>query len=227
MWIQCICGYNLDEEIEITIGDSHLSFQRVSASELSLRRCSKAFAENHSLTLPRLVLAQGYKYEIVDICASAFAGSGLVRISLSASVRTIGVSTFANTSALESVDLAATQIKIIPNCCFAYSSVEEVRLPPSLVRLCATSFSYSQIRSLDFPPALASIEDSVFSNCENIARINLGITAIRHISKFAFFGCAGLLEISLPESLASIDDGAFARSGLETFSAPVLRKLRS
>ena len=65
------------------------------------------------------------------------------------------------------------------------------------------------LKSIDLPEGLASIGDSAFANCRNLALTSLpeGLTSI---GDSAFANCTNLALTSLPESLTSISQYAFS-----------------
>ena len=63
------------------------------------------------------------------------------------------------------------------------------------------------------------IPDEAFSNLNGLTSVTLPDT-ITHIGEFAFGSCGKLSEINIPEMVSSIENGAFAGTGLQEIKIP-------
>ena len=76
--------------------------------------------------------------------------------------------------------------------------------------------------------SLESIGSLAFADCQSLTSINLsGCTNLKSIGKDAFQYCSQLTKVTLPESLESIGDRAFANSGLTEINLSGCASLKS
>lgn len=157
----------------------------------------------------------------------AFAGSSVQKITLPASVTSIGEGAF-SASALTSADFSAlVNLRSIGTGAFSGSpSLKNVAVPQSVTGIGAHAFSRCPALT---EAALAGSADIPASAFEGSAALNTVTLAaeVKNIGKAAFRGCAALKSISLPGSLASVEASAFEQSGLTSadLSATVVKSI--
>lgn len=103
---------------------------------------------------------------------------------------------------------------------FYKSRIERVYIPGSIVKIGENAFCFSKVREVIFGSrenGLREITDSTFYSCSELTRVILPDTLYR-IGKRAFSFCKSLEYIAFPDSLFSVEDSAFANSGLRGFS---------
>lgn len=103
---------------------------------------------------------------------------------------------------------------------FYKSRIERVFIPGSVVKIGKLAFCLSKVREVIFGSrenGLREITDEAFYSCSELKRVILPDTLFR-IGKRAFSFCRSLEYISFPDRLYTVEDGAFACSGLRGFS---------
>ena len=77
----------------------------------------------------------------------------------------------------------------------------------------------TNIQSVVFPEEMETIPENAFNGCSSLSRVIFSGN-LKSVPASAFEGCSSLLSVSLPESVCSIGEYAFAKSGLQEFSVP-------
>ena len=67
----------------------------------------------------------------------------------------------------------------------------------------------SSIKTINITGDIISIPDYAFSDLVNVRRININVSTIKSIGKYAFANCVNLTTFDLPESVESIGEGIF------------------
>ena len=136
--------------------------------------------------------------------------SNLARVSVPATVRSIGASAFRECPALESITLPPDGPETIGEEAFAFcESLAEIRLPDTISQLGGSVFWHcTQLSRVLLPSELAEIPDGAFGYCSTLHEITLP-NRVQRIGASAF-SSAGLLEIDLPNSIRNIGEGAFS-----------------
>ena len=126
---------------------------------------------------------------------------------------------------------------------FTKSQVKTIVISEGVTSVIANAFSgCERLTEVQFPDSLKKIGDSAFSGCTNLSEINYPVSleqvtpsgstiggvfqkcpigsiivpeGITKITSYLFEGASGLEEIILPDSVKSIDNRAFASSGLK------------
>ena len=149
-----------------------------------------------------------------------FAGSGVEKVSVPASVREIAEGAFAGCTWLESVEFGeGSALERISRDAFRQCrSLGSVVLPEGLVRIEANAFQCSTIKSLTVPSSLRTIAQGAFARCKGLktVRLNEGLTSLGTEERRkdgeeqngVFEGCE-FESIELPSTLRRIEDCAF------------------
>lgn len=83
------------------------------------------------------------------------------------------------------------------------------------------------IQEVIFPNGLVEIGRSAFYNCTKLSSVKFPFpNTVKKISDDAFAGCTSLTMIPMPEGIEEIGRGAFARSGIQSFSFPSTIKMK-
>ena len=125
-----------------------------------------------------------------ELGESAFSGSGIVGISLPASITTMGNSVFKSCSALKNAEFHKNMpITILPD---------------------HTFYGCSQLESFTLPSNTAIIGKNAFYNCGSLKNLVLtDLAQLTTISYEAFQRCNGLKAITLPANITNIGTSAF------------------
>ena len=120
--------------------------------------------------------------------------SGVVKITIPASVTSIGDSAF-----------------------YDCESLTDLLIPNSITYIDRYAFANcSSLTHISIPNQITSINNGTFSGCKNLQSVEIP-NSVTSIGRYAFSGCSLLDDISIPEGVTSIDDWAF--SGCESLSS--------
>ena len=151
------------------------------------------------ITIPDTVTAIGDK---------AFTGTALTEVIIPDSVVKIGLGSFSNCKSLSEIKLSKSLEMIDRNAFFGCESLTSIEIPKSLKR-CNEQF--------DNLPAETS--GAIFTGCNNLKNVTFeeGITAIPgHL----LVGCAGVTEITIPDTVTEIGAKAFTGTSLTEVIMP-------
>ena len=127
---------------------------------------------------------------------------------ISGHLTTIPSKAFKNCTTLQSITLPES-IKLIRENAFQNcSNLANITLPDGLISIGKNAFyECESLESIVIPDNVTSIENSTFSGCRKLS--NVTMTNVRKIGNSAFYFC-NIRSITLPETVESILDGAFA-----------------
>ena len=131
-------------------------------------------------------------------------------------------SAFEHSSLIE-IDLSKTKLSIIEF--FAFSNCSKLQnffLPKTIEFIPPFAFSLSNLKDIKIQDHIISLNNSCFSYCKELRKIDLSGTQIQIIEDFAFNGCKSLETVLFPESnsLQTIETFAFSETGVESISFP-------
>ena len=175
---------------------------------------------------------------IINIGKTAFPCSKLTSITIPASVKTIGISAFANSSGLETVFYNAVNARVFSNTTFSTGAAPTIIIGNSVIAIPDTLFYSLNIKNITFgnnvtnigaqafsnckelteiviPNCVTSIGNEAFGNCTKLTQITIG-NGVTNIGKRAFQNCTSLTSITIPDSVTTI--GAFAFSSCTNLS---------
>lgn len=144
--------------------------------------------------------------------------SSLKSVSLPSTLRSIGDQAFVNCSSLLQIDIPAQVISLGEESFFGCSSLKSIHLPDGVVRL--PRYVFSDCTALEEVSTKARIFDwAVFSNCTSLTSFMVP-DGVSQLSSSVFSGCTHLVSVTLPESICTIGDAAFRKTGLKTIEIP-------
>jgi len=127
---------------------------------------------------------------------------------------------FQNHIRLQQIELPKTVQKIYSNAFKGCTQLERVNIPADVDYIGYGAFSNCiRLTDIHIPEKVTSIEKETFYMCTGLESVELS-DAIYKIDANAFYGCANLTNIDLPESLRSMGDYAFSKSGLVSVDIP-------
>lgn len=92
-------------------------------------------------------------------------------------------------------------------------------IPDTVKLLDREAFEYSSISELTIGKGVIAIEDSCFTSCENLTKVNLS-NGLKVINTGAFCGCEALEHIKIPSTVTEIDDDAFSGTSIVDVTLP-------
>ena len=158
---------------------------------------------------------------IRDGCVLRFTGTCPSEISIPDGTRVISGGVFYQCRDLTSISIPSTVVSI-GDYAFGYCDrLQSITLPASLKRIGDYAFYYcSSITSpIDFPTGVEKAGEFAFASCEKLTEVKLG-QGLKFVAKGTFSGCSKLAKLSLPESIAVIEDSAFRNTALTSLTTP-------
>ena len=162
---------------------------------------------------------------------SAFANTGVGKITIPPSVTYIGFCAFAACHSLDTVNINAPITSIGEGAFGGCDDLREIYIPDSVKTIGrATFYNCKRLWKIHLPDSLTSIEGDTFHSCQSLSQISIpdSVTSIdytafqntslkkiklppslKSISYEAFMGCSLLEEVNIPNSVKSIGEGAF------------------
>ena len=152
----------------------------------------------------------------------AFAGVGVIAITIPDTVKQIGYRAF-ESSMLTALTIPSSVTRI-DEMAFSNNRMEELIIPDTVSTLGTSAFEACiKLKTATLPSNLTSIPRYLFSGCESLTGITLP-TGITSIGEAAFNNCPLTGNIVIPSGVTSIGKSAFrGASGLTsmTFESPV------
>lgn len=128
------------------------------------------------------------------------------------SLKAIGNYAYDKCSAIKTLDLTnCTQLQKIGVRAFSLDTcLETISLPASITYIGdgALAGCYN-LQQVNLQPCTLQMGDAVFAQCRSLQQIDLSQTWLQTLPAWSFSGCQALTSVSLPSSLANIEEGAF------------------
>lgn len=150
-----------------------------------------------------------------NIKISAFEASGIVSISIPASVTTTAYRTFADCTQLVSVTFLGDDIELAAEMFAGATSFQTITIPKNVTRI-PKSFckNATSLKTIVFNDALIVIEDEAFLGCTSLEELILP-QSLRSIWKKGFKGCTSLKSVDFSNANISQETAQF---GVEWFA---------
>lgn len=170
----------------------------------------------HRSYVKTIVVSQG----VTHIGNYAFVGIPFEKITLPASLTSIGEGAFKNCSNFKTISIPSSVVKIADAAFVNCTALESISLPSALTTLGQQAFyNCENLNNVAIPNGVTTIEASAFYNCKSLATLVLP-SKITSIKSYAFYGCKKLTSIILPVTLTQIGTAAFRSSGLVSITIP-------
>ncbi len=192
---------------------------------------------SHECTDTYIVIPETHQgLPVTAISYAAFAWTQITGVEISENVTAIGDYAFQDCSALRTVSLP-DNLRSIGDQAFAGTALQSILLPRGLVSMGSEVFlGCSSLTGLQVDPdnAAFTAENNVLFN-KNKTKLLCYLPGLRsdsyavpagvtEIGPSAFLGASQLTQVSLPDSLQSIGDQAFAGTGLTSVTVPAAVK---
>ncbi len=211
---QMIDGYTVTEIGELALSQGDMDYEKI---ELPERRKE---AKNASLIIPNTVTAIGEK---------AFFNSGIGRVSIPASVKSIGTAAFC-TGELKNatIDMNNERYAVIDSSLYDKQSRELLALatdtssvPEGIVSLGEYScININDNKVFTFPTTLENIKDYAFLKSKLYADTTFDFSNLITIGKYAFADVTIYTDLKFTSALKEIGEGAFYKSSCVPYSLP-------
>lgn len=140
--------------------------------------------------------------------------SNLEKITIPNTVKTIGYYAFSGLNQLKELSLPDSITKIGERA-FRNTNITEINIPR---KLNYSPFAYAEmpkLKSITIPKELGGISECFFHSDNKLSKITFEESSkCNYVGSFAFQYCKSLKKIKLPDSMVSIEEGAFCDSGL-------------
>lgn len=168
---------------------------------------AQAYANNTSLNGKEVVIPEG----ITVIGRGAFQGSGITKVVIPSTVKSVAAYAFADCSELETV-VFLSDVEVIAEHLFSgCSSLKYIQLPDSVKSIGDYAFAESGLASVEIGANVESIGAASFAGCENLTSLTfVSQTKLAFIGEGAFRYCSALKSLAIADSVENIGDYAFA-----------------
>lgn len=181
--------------------------------------------------------------KVLSITDCAFEGrTKITDIHLLDGILKIGDRAFANCTGMTYIELPDTTLRIGAEAFSGCTNLESITLPQGLEELGAKAFmGCSSLTEVRIPSTMKKIDESAFEGCENLKSVifyeveedvdifaeeednePIAIEPLLEIGKSAFMGCTSLENVTLPETLQTLQLYAF--SGCSSLKSIVIPK---
>ncbi|MCH5212155.1 MAG: leucine-rich repeat domain-containing protein [Oscillospiraceae bacterium] len=144
--------------------------------------------------------------------------SNLKEVYIPDGVEKIGKSSFRYTG-LTSVNIPGS-VKTIESIAFSECrNLASITLSEGIESIESQAFDYCAMSEIVFPDSVTTISSAVCQSCHNLTTVKLG-NNVTTIERGVFNNCDKLTEITIPDSVTSIGDTAFARTALSEITIP-------
>ena len=111
--------------------------------------------------------------------------------------------------------------RVIPVGAFARcgDNLTSIELPDSVEIIEAEAFAGTSIKELVCPTSLRVIGDNAFDSCNRLEIVHFN-EGLEQIGAYAFYRCEKIETVDLPDSLLSIEEGAFVSTGCDVLMLP-------
>ena len=168
---------------------------------------SKAYSSKSSLKNIFGIQVEEYIIgdKVTSIGSYAFSGcSGLLRVTIPKSVTSIGQQAFYGCTNVEKLIYAEGCTKAVST---DLTSVSEVNFPQTLQSIDEKAFyGFIKLKEITIPSSVTSIGQQAFYGCTNVEKLIYGKGCTKTLST----GLTSVSEVSLPQTLQSIEPNAFA-----------------
>lgn len=132
----------------------------------------------------------------------------------------ISTGMFNNCSMLTEV-IIPTSVTLICTTAFKNcSSLTNIKVPDSVTCIEDDAFyCCSSLPEIAIPDSVTVLGSSVFSGCKNLSRVSIG-SGIAYIPASTFSGCTALSSVNIPDGITSVKSKAFFYTGIKEISIP-------
>jgi len=157
---------------------------------------------------------------VTRIADAAFYGNtAITSMSIPGSVVHIGDWAFYGTSAMTTLTLSEG-LQSIGVASFTSSGLGSLAVPSTVTTIGAYAFSSCPLSTAELPDGLTSMGDHAFAYCSQLESITLP-SSLAVLEDGMFWGCPALTTVELSDGLTSIGNGAFAHcSALSSITVP-------
>lgn len=147
-----------------------------------------------------------------DIDSGAFYKcDGIAKVSISASIKTIGEMAFEGCNSLQEVVFGdnCSLFCINDNAFLGCKSLESISIPESVTEIGEKAFyACESLGEIEIIGSIKQISEEMFSGCLNLISVTIPDSVVE-ISSMAFYNCSGLKQVLIGKKVEQIGDSAF------------------
>ena len=148
---------------------------------------------------------------VCEIQTNAFRSTLLETIYIPQSVSFIGKSAFAECTKLQTINLSAINIAILPTSLFENcASLTHIDFPSKLRMIDNYCLAGTNISTFVSPLTLETIGNKVFERSLNLKSVDISSPNLISLPPYTFYKCTHLKICKLPKSIQELDEGCFA-----------------
>lgn len=123
-------------------------------------------------------------------------------------------------------EIGATSVRLdedttkIKGSAFRFSDVEYVHIPEGVTEIGNAAFAVSALRSIVIPSSVTTLGTGFFTMCNRLTSVTLLSQNITTIPRTFLSMCGSITTFEIPESVTTIDSGAFTTTGLSSITIP-------
>ena len=186
------------------------------------------------MVIPSTVSHEGNIYSVTGIADEAFNNkASLKTVVISASVESLGLSSFESCKNLSSVSFEeGSRLAVISSSAFASCiKLRNVNFAKecSLTTIANSAFTgCSNLMDIKFPASLKNICFYAFGECTSLGKVSFDDNAqITEIEPFAFNSCSSLTTLEIPASMKSLGDMSFSScNSLKTINCAIMEPFK-
>lgn len=200
------CLFTVDHNNNVNLGNGSIIFNN----------SIQPFNEFH---LPTNIKYDNKMYTVSEITDYAFYNLPAYQIFIPETIRKIGKYSFAS-DRLVKLDLSKMTFDVIPDFCFHDTrSLRVLKLPQYIRTIGYKAFFKSQISHVIIPRTVEIICSKAFCK-SSVLELDFSNTHIEIFNNSVFENCSLLKSITLPRDLLQINNGCFAYSAIRELSIP-------
>lgn len=163
------------------------------------------------ITIPEKVTYNEIDYKVTVIGNEAFYGcSALTSITIPNTIVKIKSDAFAGCKSLTSVTIPNSVTSIGSNAFEDCSALSNVTISNTVTTIRDNTFSKCEkLTHITIPNSVTSIGSEAFSDCFALTNVIIP-NSVKNIGESAFYGCSNLTNINIPNSVTHIGERAFA-----------------
>ncbi len=169
-------------------------------------------AFDHASSLREIVLPAGLQ----QIGANAFRKTGIERIALPKGIGALENNVFAYCASLTECLLPNSLTSIGAGAFAGCTALTDITLHEGITYIGSNAWNgCTSLTGITLPASLDEIPEQAFLNCTELASVQMR-SGPDHIGYGAFMGCTSLEEFYMPNSVTTMENAVFAKSGIET-----------
>lgn len=177
------------------------------------------YSAEGDIIIPETVTYEGVEYTVTAVGEWAFNWSQITSVSLPETIESIGASAFSGCQSLTQIEIPAS-VKSIGEFAFDNAGLTSVTIPGTVEHLADYAFQQNaNLTECVIEGGVGKVPYSLFANCWSLTNVTLG-EGIEEIGDYAFCGPTNISELVLPSTLKRVGAWAFQFAALTKLTIP-------